>query len=517
MATEFKTITPGQILIFLGPSLPLATAQPHLPEAFYLPPARCGDVLLALRLKPKIIGIVDGFFEHTAAIWHKEILFALEQGVTVIGASSMGALRAAELADSGMLGVGKIFHAYREGQIIDDDEVAVLHQNAEHHYLPVTDALVNIRATLESALAQNILSKTSAIHLINTAKQLHYRQRTFAEIIVLAQLPDHETQILNSWLQDHYIDQKKLDAIALLTHIQQGRFEKTVTPISTQRSIFFRNLYHQMMSSPFSTSPPWLPESEKIAFAAQRLPEYPQIHLLARLLELSYQLAATENSTEVFSASFSSLHSAPLPVKELIDFDSVDNVQQTAFLTRLAKINNYLAQKMQAAKLQTIPDKYLRMLLQIMSSPANFFSEEPSGPCPGMNRQDLGLQDVTALRPADGIPAPMPGRRILLLHLATLWWLVEQRVEEIGLELTQEQLQQSSDQFRRQRNLLSRDAMDDWLRQRNLSLTEYQELLATFTRLNLVLDNFTMLGVDYNFDGVFWLGDALIIRAFQKL
>jgi len=62
---------------------------------------------------------------------HKEILDVLKKGVTVVGGSSMGALRAAELDAFGMVGAGRIYECYRSGRIEADDEVAVT-------YNPVT-------------------------------------------------------------------------------------------------------------------------------------------------------------------------------------------------------------------------------------------------------------------------------------------------------------------------------------------------------------------------------------------
>src|SRR6516225_8350783 len=70
----------SDILVFLGPSLPADEARRILP-ARYLPPVRCGDVLHARRMKPRAIAIIDGLFELTASVWHKEILLALEDGI----------------------------------------------------------------------------------------------------------------------------------------------------------------------------------------------------------------------------------------------------------------------------------------------------------------------------------------------------------------------------------------------------------------------------------------------------
>src|SRR5262245_47094742 len=92
----------NNIFVYLGPSLPLKEAKHILPEACFLPPIRCGDLLHLLRLNPQCIAIIDGYFQHTAAVWHKEILLALEKGIRIYGASSMGALRAAELANDGI-------------------------------------------------------------------------------------------------------------------------------------------------------------------------------------------------------------------------------------------------------------------------------------------------------------------------------------------------------------------------------------------------------------------------------
>ena len=127
-----------RIAIFLGPTLPGAEAAQVL-DAVYLPPARQGDVYRLVRdHHPQTIGLVDGYFHQVAAVWHREILFALSEGAHVFGAASMGALRAAELHAFGMRGVGAIFEAYRKGAYAPypapferDDEVAIEHGPAK--------------------------------------------------------------------------------------------------------------------------------------------------------------------------------------------------------------------------------------------------------------------------------------------------------------------------------------------------------------------------------------------------
>src|SRR5207248_2029284 len=136
------------VYVFLGPSLSVAAAEAIL-DANYLPPVSVGDVcaLVLDREPPFAIGIVDGLFEQVPAVWHKEILYAISRNVLVFGAASMGALRAAELHQFGMIGVGNVFAAYRDGIYEEDDEVAVAHAPAEHGYRPLSEAMVNLRAS----------------------------------------------------------------------------------------------------------------------------------------------------------------------------------------------------------------------------------------------------------------------------------------------------------------------------------------------------------------------------------
>ena len=112
------------ILIFTGPTLSAAHAAPLL-DAVYCPPATQGSIFQAAILHPRVIGIIDGRFDSVPSIWHKEILWAMSQGIHVFGAASMGALRAAELSAFGMTGVGSIFQAYTNGELEDDDEHVV--------------------------------------------------------------------------------------------------------------------------------------------------------------------------------------------------------------------------------------------------------------------------------------------------------------------------------------------------------------------------------------------------------
>ena len=217
--------------IFIGPTLSVEEAQSHL-DAVYLPPVKYGDVYRITQLyQPQVIAIIDGYFNQVPAVWHKEILWAMSRGASVLGASSMGALRAAELEPLGMIGLGKIFEGYQKSILPpyvdeifeDDDEVAVTHAPAELGYETLSEAMVNIRFTLAKAQQQKIIDLQSRNILIRIAKELFYPQRNFQLILDLAQqqgMVESQTSHLSQWINDNKVDQKKTDAIALLKHVK---------------------------------------------------------------------------------------------------------------------------------------------------------------------------------------------------------------------------------------------------------------------------------------------------------
>lgn len=217
------------IVVFTGPSLPPAEV-PALPELRVLPPVAQGDVYRAARERPWGIGIVDGFFEHVPAVWHKEILWAMSEGVHVFGASSMGALRAAELADFGMVGVGWVFEQFRSGALCADDEVTVAHATAEHGYRRTSEALVDIRATLRAAVEAGICDAALADRLVAIARAQFYPDRTWPGLLRAARAAAgggdlRGLEALERWLPAGRVDQKRRDALEMIEVMRARRAE----------------------------------------------------------------------------------------------------------------------------------------------------------------------------------------------------------------------------------------------------------------------------------------------------
>ncbi len=203
-------------VVFLGPTLSAEEARALL-DADCRPPVAQGDVYRAAREGPDAIGIVDGYFDGVPSVWHKEILWAIDRGIRVYGAASMGALRAAELHAFGMVGVGRIFEDYRDGRLTDDDEVAVLHAPAELGYRPLGEPMVSIRATLERAVAEGVLSPAEAAALTARAKAMPYRERGWEALLACA------PEALAAWLPEGRVDRKREDARAMLRAMAAAR------------------------------------------------------------------------------------------------------------------------------------------------------------------------------------------------------------------------------------------------------------------------------------------------------
>lgn len=256
-----------KVHVFLGPSLDLDTAKKLLPQAFYHPPVQCGDIIRLFRLKPDRIILIDGVYETTPAVWHKELLLALQMGIEVWGASSMGALRAAELHQYGMHGVGTVFQQFKEGLLIDDDEVAVLHHGEQQHFFPLNDAMVNIRATCERAWQEDCLTSVAKEELLTYCKSQFYPYRSLSKAAhYLAKIKPATYHEFTLWLERNGIlDIKKQDAIAVLRKAQTAA-PTALSPLieeANPMTCFLRELIVFANTTPFRHQASWLPKTEQ--------------------------------------------------------------------------------------------------------------------------------------------------------------------------------------------------------------------------------------------------------------
>jgi hypothetical protein len=225
---------PHPPVIFLGPSLPRAEAQRELPGGVFLPPVKRGSLLPFLDDPPSSIGIVDGEFFQSFAISTQEILLFLERGVPVFGSSSMGALRAVELAPYGMIGIGHVFEMFRDGRLDADDEVAMTFCPVTLR--PLSEPMVNFRVALAECCRQGVLSRSECRLLTSKLKAAYFPERTLPRLFQELQriLPPERSIHVQHWWWRSAPNVKGADARSLLQRIRTTCSTDSVTPTSTR-------------------------------------------------------------------------------------------------------------------------------------------------------------------------------------------------------------------------------------------------------------------------------------------
>lgn len=195
--------------IFLGPTRPT-----NIPtDADLRPPAQQGDIAAAALEGPDTLILIDGLFHQSLSPWHKEILFAIDRGCRVIGAGSLGALRAVECARYGAEPVGMIAGWYADESCSDDADVALAHGHAEDGYRALSIPLVNLRATAECLVADGLLPSSELPGLLAAARAIYYVERSWPRL-------RRDLGSVADLLKDNYRDQKALDAEEAIRHAQ---------------------------------------------------------------------------------------------------------------------------------------------------------------------------------------------------------------------------------------------------------------------------------------------------------
>lgn len=182
------------------------------------PPAQRDDVAKAVEAGANVIGLVDGHYEHVPSVWHKEILYALSLGVQVLGAASMGALRAAECEAYGMVPVGEVAGRYCCGELYDDDAVAILNGPAELGYVPLTEPLVDVEATLARLVTIGAATAAEAASLDDAARRLFFKERTDTAIVDLGAAGARRDHLLEAY-RTHRVHLKSRDAAELVAAV----------------------------------------------------------------------------------------------------------------------------------------------------------------------------------------------------------------------------------------------------------------------------------------------------------
>ncbi len=219
-------------IAFVGPSLDRRTRDafaksPIASTIKLVGPAQFGDIAAAANSGFSVIVLIDGVFGEVAPPRHKEILDALSRDLTVGGAASLGALRACECAAFGMVGIGPIFEAYRDGELVADDAVATLHGPEELGHCALTDPLVTIEANTKLLRSRALISNWEFNEIMDAARQVHFSQRHLARMIRDCFSTDQaRIELLLGELKAGWVDPKADDAIEALRYAASLPAEK---------------------------------------------------------------------------------------------------------------------------------------------------------------------------------------------------------------------------------------------------------------------------------------------------
>ncbi|HET6339951.1 MAG TPA: TfuA-like protein [Polyangiales bacterium] len=202
----------GAPLVYVGPTLSRDAVQHAYPGCIIRPPVRRGDLYRDRMLRGAVFVILDGVFFQDEAISPREILDVIADGALVVGASSMGALRAAECWPAGMRGVGSIYRLFQAGALSSDDEVAVAFSGEASSV-----ALVNVRYAARQVVRARQLIPGEAIQLVHAAAEMFYEDRHWPLLLKAAGLADRPQ--LQAALSNH--DLKATDAKRALARVRR--------------------------------------------------------------------------------------------------------------------------------------------------------------------------------------------------------------------------------------------------------------------------------------------------------
>ncbi len=207
--------------MFIGPSVPSTESCAAI---ISLPPASLGSVYRAMRAGYRRIVIVDAYFGHVPSVWHKEILFALVNGIQVWGAGSTGALRAVELEPFGMRGVGTVFRLFRRGILSDDDEVCVTHLPKQYAYTSITYPMINLRCSFRRLRRLHLIDANAEREIIAALKEIYFghRDENAVRLVLNPYDVSDKGQLWSNFVK-HYVDIKKRDVVALLRNLKHSR------------------------------------------------------------------------------------------------------------------------------------------------------------------------------------------------------------------------------------------------------------------------------------------------------
>jgi hypothetical protein len=322
----------NRMVVYVGPTLSAERVREIVPDAEIQPPVEGGMLERDHFGAGDVAVIIDGCYRDRPAVRHKEILHVMDLGVTVIGAASMGAMRAAELDRHGMIGVGRVYRMYRDGEITGDDEVAVRHSPAVRGHRADSVALINLRYGSGLAVQQGRVSAAAAEALVAAARDLVFDERTPPRLA--SALPGHERApivALFDQLRQPAYDLKAQDAVEALELAVRLRTRPASQPNPATGSPSWRTSYLRDWVTYWDDvtrgdSGDWVSAVDVLEAARLYDDGYPEVHrqvLIGMLAE-----AAGDASLEAHAMELLGVRPGGTMPERLTRFLSGDELQQ---------------------------------------------------------------------------------------------------------------------------------------------------------------------------------------------
>lgn len=209
----------SKLIVYVGPTLSTQTITENFHNVVVNPPLQ-RDQLKTQYLNSQIqtndsVLVIDGQFSGIESPPVSDFRWLATKGVNLIGASSLGAVRAMECSPIGMKGIGWVYRQFREGRFTSDADVAV-RMDPETAYKQLTVPICDIVYYCDSLYEKGILSDASRRDIISSARNIYYLDRTQETFNQLLRTAGINTRTKPD--KYPFLSVKKLDALDALTY-----------------------------------------------------------------------------------------------------------------------------------------------------------------------------------------------------------------------------------------------------------------------------------------------------------
>jgi hypothetical protein len=114
--------------------------------------------------------------------------------------------------------------------------------------------MVNVRSTCEAAMAAGIVDRQGVEAILSAAKLLHYRERNWKALLAAAEMRRPGAEEFTRWLATGRVDQKQLDAAALIAEVLTS-LEKPMLPEIPDFRFEWTDLWERVVHDWTATTP----------------------------------------------------------------------------------------------------------------------------------------------------------------------------------------------------------------------------------------------------------------------